>query len=188
MTNANQPDVMNDLAGMNPARVLDAYARPGDHAAASTREASGNATHLPAGASGGADPDPAKGMGSPTSQGGSQAVRTPAETMTTAADRLESILDDEIAPGPWSYDSVPEVWYVARADDEIFLEGYEDTFTEGRWIATMDPIVGRALVALLRDRAGMSRASAKSLGADNPGGLFDYELALARAILGETEV
>lgn len=94
------------------------------------------------------------------------------ETLTLAADRLDTLLADATS-GPWVAHTDGLVW-AQRPGDPV--SGSSDV-ADADYIATMDPLVGRAVVVLLRHSAARVRI--------NPDALIDMELILAQAILGE---
>lgn len=113
--------------------------------------------------------------------------RSPADLLTAAADRLEELML-VVPAGPWEADN-SEVYGPARdwVAETLNTDDDERTDASAMWIATMDPLVGAALVAWLRDEAGLMCTNPVRFFALGPDGLDMKSpgIAVARAILGE---
>lgn len=121
------------------------------------------------------------------------AALTVSETLTAAADKLDALLA-EVTPGPWTTEGVYRPLAGCRCLSCVEDEPYGMTLREvdslgedpsavlkaadARWIAAMNPVPGRALVALLRDLAAVTWDLPDAVN------LYRHELDLARAILG----
>ena len=112
---------------------------------------------------------------------------TPAEELTAAADKLDELMAEvAFTPGPWRTGRASRSSVYDSMDCTVAeLDGWSPRGNEAlaRYIAAMNPDVGRALVALLRSCAAYhgARGTRSWLGTD-------YGLEqLVRAILAPKE-
>ncbi|ONK09481.1 hypothetical protein [Streptomyces sp. MP131-18] len=115
---------------------------------------------------------------------------TPAETLTAAAERLETAATSahRASPEPWT---VTDEHVIRCADDMIVADrsGTDDPAERADlpYIATMHPGVGRAIAAWLHRAAGRTAEVQRHLGDEFQDGALDQDahdaLAVARAIL-----
>lgn len=101
---------------------------------------------------------------------------TPAETLNAAADKLDALLAEATPYVPWTTHDDGLVWAPRLGDPVSGSLLIEDA----RYIAAMGPVVGRALVALLRHAA---RLVVQTNPTDSAS-VYRHDLDLARAILG----
>ena len=78
---------------------------------------------------------------------------TPVETLEAAADRLEKLIA-AVAPGPWEADT-SEIYAdgLVWVGETLNTDDPERTAAHSAYIAAMNPLVGRELVAILRGTA-----------------------------------
>jgi hypothetical protein len=140
--------------------------------------------------------------------------QTPAAELSAAADLLDALAAAAM-PGPWRYNPrkqwhVPEDLPRRRNGEEFVGAGPLDatvcvaatgpadepqSMADARYIAAMNPTVGRAIAAWLRDTAGIAERMWEQHGADYGddeatslvADVYEQALDLARAVLASKE-
>lgn len=108
----------------------------------------------------------------------------PADALRAAADRLDQLIAEAVVDGPWEFrhDTDPDFfpWQV-YAPKAKHTAGTGFCAGTARYIAAMDPVLGRALVVAIRSWA--AAAADEGAHGTNVEVVFAEELNVARALL-----